>query len=449
MPKNQNFSDIKVNDTTLSKVGAFKAIVSPGKKRPLLDEQKHHELVKNKYNKAREMDDHITLFRLSEKKGLAQKETKEHTVPGPEWTPPSSVGFVMGGLSKAHRFWLATEPDCNGLVGEKGEVSIYAREIETALVAGWSAREPKDNEQYGRTGRGPRVVLTPPPSPVPTDDKHFQTIMDVKAEWHDIPYGRDSLMYYTTPVTFRLDDILEDDFGMVRECFDDGLIEIILDKRIFPLFEEGRICILEMCDMSYEVLKDMLSEKHILKLIAEDKAELPDIYKLETENKEEYKILSEEFYMSLPEIINLLKDSPKAFYAIAKDNVVNFYRKYQYDICIEDLIKIYESNRELFNALIKDSHDLIEDLGLEEFIDQFKAAQVAINNIPEEERDCDAYDIIREAAIKDGCPEGFCSDGDESGYSEGEFSDNEDEISLLGVNDSGLEGLLHELHIGE
>ena len=104
MSKNQgSFDKIKITEDTLSTVDSFKAIVAPGKKRPTLDKESHKALVQKKYESAKAMDDHITLFRVKDKKDLPPKEIKEHTVSGPEWTPPSSVGFVMGAQSKGHR----------------------------------------------------------------------------------------------------------------------------------------------------------------------------------------------------------------------------------------------------------------------------------------------------------------------------------------------------------
>ena len=109
-----------------------------------------------KYDNAKKTDDHITIFRVKDKNGLPPKEKNDHTVKGPEWTPPSSVGFVMGAQSEGLRIWLATKPtgDQDGLLGKKGEPSILARESMSALKSGWMAREPQKHEKYGSTQEG-------------------------------------------------------------------------------------------------------------------------------------------------------------------------------------------------------------------------------------------------------------------------------------------------------
>jgi hypothetical protein len=180
------FQFIKVTDGMLSKVGKFNATTARRKKRPLLEREAHIKLIHEKNIAARAMKGHITLFRVLDKpKGT--KEREEHIVPGPDWTPPSSVGFVMGGLSVGHRVYLATEPTEDGLKGAKGVPSIYAREIMTTIMYGWRPRRPKSGERYGRTGSWPKVVLTPPSSPIRVGEDDMAKIFDVNTTWEDLP----------------------------------------------------------------------------------------------------------------------------------------------------------------------------------------------------------------------------------------------------------------------
>ena len=138
--------------------------------------REHRELVLNKYKTAKETKDHITLFRVSDKyslKGIYQKEIDEHTVPGPHWTPSSSVGYVLGATEAENRMWLATPPTTNKLVGRADLVSVYARELTAAVASGYTPRLPGPCEKYMQYNRsylstgdlGPVAVLTPPTSP--------------------------------------------------------------------------------------------------------------------------------------------------------------------------------------------------------------------------------------------------------------------------------------------
>lgn len=133
-----HFNNIKITDDILSNVSAFKAIVARGNKRLTLDKEAHKILVNKKYDSAREIAGHITIFRVKDKKDLPPIEQKNHTVQGPIWTPPSSVGFVMGAQSKGLRIWSATNPtnDEDGLLGDNGEPSILARELIAVLASG-------------------------------------------------------------------------------------------------------------------------------------------------------------------------------------------------------------------------------------------------------------------------------------------------------------------------
>jgi hypothetical protein len=79
-----SFNNIQITPDSLTTVTSFKAIVAPGKKRPTLDIEAHKALIQKKYDAAREMDDHITIFRVKEKQSLPPKEKNNHTVQGPE-----------------------------------------------------------------------------------------------------------------------------------------------------------------------------------------------------------------------------------------------------------------------------------------------------------------------------------------------------------------------------
>jgi len=193
----QPFSKITTTPEMLAKVRQFKAIVGPGSTGPELSEKEHQDLVKEKYKIGRDTKEHITVFRVKDKEGLPKKEKDEHTVPGPNWTPPSSLGYVLGAISQGSSVWLATEPKNANLISGKGKnslgPSIYARETSAALHYGWTPREPKSTEKFGKTERGPVVVLTPPSSPKAVRPETIANLMDVEKGWKGLGNGMDSV----------------------------------------------------------------------------------------------------------------------------------------------------------------------------------------------------------------------------------------------------------------
>ena len=276
------FKQIKIEDEILSEVGLFKAITAQGKKRPTLDSAAHKALVQKKYNDAKAMDDHITLFRVQDKPGLGKKEKDNHTVQGPNWTPPSSVGFVMGAQSEGHRVWSATKPtnDANGLLGNDGEPAIFARESMAALGAGWMARETQPHEQYGRTGRAPVAVFTPPSSPRPMSQEQLQNIMDVNAGWDDLPISLNKLAKLSTPISKKLTDDLKKS-RLTREDVGEELINFVQNtKGVSQLVEKSKLSFAELHNTPINVVKELLQQEGVIKLLLDSNVQFSQLMEL-------------------------------------------------------------------------------------------------------------------------------------------------------------------------
>ena len=391
------------------------------------------------------MDDHITLFRVKDKKDLPPKEIKEHTVPGPEWTPPSSVGFVMGAQSKGHRIRLATEPtnDQDGLLGKNGEPSIYAREITTVVKHGWTPRVPKPDETYGCTKRLPKVVFSPPSSPKHVLVEELQQIMDVNTGWNDLSLSPVNLMRLSTPISIRFRDFLKTS-KLNRTDFDDSLLKIVVNARILPLIEDGSLSLIEMSEVSYDVTEELLQDEEVIILLSEgtlgfnelvgiyseyiedsDNAlgefSFNKLYSLITSNQDEFAKWLFELGLGIDDIIRLYNDDYDMFCAFANDNAISFFQEYGADIDIENMVEIYHDNPELFYALINDEEDVLGDLGVEEFIERYKQAQHEISQIPKDDPYSgahDAYDFVRTWVIGENCPDEFLghSSSDDESY---------------------------------
>lgn len=205
-----------ISEDLLKSVKSIRGITKPGEVSPMISEEEHKELVRKKYIEGTEVKDHITLtlFRAKDKKKLLpEREKKEHTVQGakflsnekeiPIWTPPSSVGFVLGGIKKGLRVWLANEPKKENFVENKriksqmkdfdeevpdSHLTVFARENHVVLAAGYSLRGPKISERYkGSREKAPVAVWSPPSSPREINNKHIEN--SINAEIPNIERG--------------------------------------------------------------------------------------------------------------------------------------------------------------------------------------------------------------------------------------------------------------------
>lgn len=424
MSKDLNkFDHIKLTKGALTKVDSFKAIVPQGKQRKILDKNSHEELINKKYDDGTNTKDHITLFRVKDKKLLPQKEIKEHTVQGPEWTPPSSVAYVMGGLSKGHRVWSATEYTRDNICGkDKNELAILARESMTALMFGWIAREPQDNEKYGNTERQPKAVFTPPTSPRKflglTDE--IAKILDVNAKWNHVPMSLNKLTKLSTPISKELSDFLKKT-KLPREDFHDLLVTMVMNNEL---------SVKELSDAPVDTVKVLLLNQEVVLLLSDKMLEFSKLleiydnyieyngvigefsfrglYNLIVNNESELASLLSELDLNLNDIIELYNQDHDMFCAFANDNALSFFREYGVDCDIQRMVKIYGDNKELFYDLINDDANLLNDVGVEDFIDKYEEAQREIASLPEysiySER-YDAYDLLKSKIFEDGCPD--------------------------------------------
>jgi hypothetical protein len=76
----------------------------------------------------------------------------------------------------------------------------------------------------------------------------------------------------------------------------------------------------------------------------------------------------------------------------------------------------------LFFALINDENDMLQNIGVDEFIERYKKTQLDISIIPEDDPYSDShdpYDFVTHDVIEDGCPDGWLlgdNSSDEESY---------------------------------
>lgn len=473
----ESFNKIKLTEEILQPVVSFKAITTRGKQKPILDKDAHQELVQSKYDVAKGMDDHITLFRVEDKKTLARKETKEHTVPGPLWTPPSSVGFVLGALSEGNRVWAATEPtiDSKGLLQDNGDPAIYARELEATISSGWLPRDPHAEETYGRTNRGPVTVFTPPTSPrfMPLQ---IQKLMDAGVKWPGMPRPVESLRLLSEPLSSVLLNNLKTlklngtDFNgeVLKLIRQPAILELINNKNLclshisktpaevsVKLFRNNKIVkLLSDSKLKFEALKEapteltveLLEDNKVTELLLENKLnfeQLEDIYYTHIEDAEgftpklhfndlyelteyypnELDLISSQLDLDIMQIIYYYNKDETIISTLADANTLDFLENYGAEIDIDETIKIYKNNPSLFDDMVKDEENLVADMGLTEFIEQYEELQIEDHDSEDEGYIEDPYGILKTRNTQENCPEGF-SDNSERSSEEEEQDDN-------------------------
>ncbi|KAM9981674.1 hypothetical protein ACTFIY_003973 [Dictyostelium cf. discoideum] len=408
----------KLGPEELASIREFKAITAQGKKRPMLSQQEHEELVQEKFKDGKSRTGHITAFRIGDKKGLPPQEKSKHTVQGPNWSPPSSVGFVLGGMTQNLRLWLASPltDDPNGIAQNDNKPAIYAREIISPVLAGYTPRPPKHTERYGQTDRQPKIILTPPSSPKKISSDQIQKIMNVENSWDELPLhkvyltslpklslidlkGRGVDLNHFTPDTLKEIDI---------NGYEEGFIDIIFTPQVL-LFIKGGNSDLKTIEGIY------------LKFIQEgyEKVDAPlflELHNLLEEYDGEFEELFIQHGMSIEEIVDLYKDEPEIFKA-ATSGVFN-----DYEIGSDKIKEIYDSNPELFFSIINDPEGILKSVGLGDFCQSFEETQrfIDLNNL-----DCSAYDMVVDKYAQDGCPEEMLL----KGSSEDDNSDTEDNPS--------------------
>lgn len=425
----------KLNPEALASVGEFKAITAQGKKKPLLNQQEHIALVLKKFDDGESKTDHLTLFRVTDKKALAGKEIAEHTVQGPNWTPPSSVGFVLGGMSSQLRLWLASPltDDSDGIRQEDDTPAIYAREMMSPVLAGYTPRPPKLTEKYGKTQRKPELVLTPPSSPryKEVSSEQIQKIMNVENSWGELPLSE---AYLTSLPKLSVIDLkkrgldlnnfsqkLLEELDMEDiEDYDEELVNIVFTPEIL-LIIKGENLDLEAIKGIYSEFIQYGDEKIDADLFLE-------LHSLLIKYDSEFRGLFTEQGMSIEKIISLYNDEPELFKALASGTL----EEYEDVIDGEELSGIYHQNPELFYSIMNDPEGTVKDMGLEEFIESFEQAQKEIRQLDPDNSDLEnPYDIVTSKNINEHCPDEFLFKG----------SSSEEEDSDWGVSCS--EGLIY------
>ncbi len=228
------------------------------------------------------------------------------------------------------------------------------------------------------------------------------------------------------------------------EDFDAEFLQILANADIVLLLKDGILDLGELSDIPYDVLKELLYDDEIISLLKDKHYDFGEVYSIYVEyvedsddgigdfsfislyellrdNESGFKNLLFDLDISISQIISIYDEDSEAFYEISQDSAIAFLSKYGSDIGYEFLIKIYNENSELFYAMINDPRDILQDIGISDFIDKFEDAQREINEIPMDDpyrSDYEAYEFVRSALIEDGCPDEFLM-----GYNSEEWSD--------------------------
>ena len=301
------------------------------------------------------------------------------------------------------------------------------RELTVAVVHGWSAREARTAETYGSTSRTPHEVLTPPSSPKLLSPTTWGILMDVNASWNTLPLSAENLAQKLIPISVDFSDFLKkqrltiDDFGDLFHTIDK-----LIRGKFIPLKEISKL--------SPVIIKNLLQNKEIISRLETEDIECSELvgicdeyidnitdhrislegfnfialYNLVTNNPDEFEKILSALNLSVDEIIKLYNNNREMFFAFANDNAIDFLQKYAEEIDISDLERIYNYNEELYWALINDPEGAVGEIGIKDFINMYEQAQDDINATPDNDLykgAYDPYDFVKSRIARDGCPD--------------------------------------------
>jgi hypothetical protein len=238
---------------------------------------------------------------------------------------------------------------------------------------------------------------------------------------------------------------LEDEVDRFKNDF----LEIIINAGILELLQKKLLDLYELSELSIDTLRTLLYNDEVLELIitgevnwktilnayldyfentdeAFDEVDLPKFIELFVGEEDSLQSLFFEAKLTLLEIMNLYYEDYEVFSALAKEDAIKFVKEYSSEIEVDEIIGIYHDNRGLFDGMITDPEGIISDMGLQDFIEQFKGKQAARNNILSDEEEFDGgddypdefeddiYSSIHAEIVQDGCPDELLGLGSDS-----------------------------------
>ena len=391
-----------------------------GVSREEITQKEHLKLLEDKYKEGQKKPDHITLFRVPDKTSLPETEIRAHTVPGPKWTPSSSVAFVEGALAANSRIWV-TQNSEQSFVNNNNQPSILAREQMAVHQRGYVPRLAAENETYGvRTNnKSPEIVYTPPDSPLTPRTPVMQNLYNTNSSFEDFNTTPSKLNALATPIE------------------DSNLVKFLKqNKAVNLLIRQGQ---LSSQEIDLDAHQDLLENEDIITLLESVRFSklletFQDIIEESDADIGDYNFvkLFKDLNISISKIIELYDSNHQLFYRFATDKFISFFNEYKDDIELEELIQIYNDNRELFEAMITDPDDILELIEVQDFIEKFEEIQGRIDQINEHDIYLDtAYKLLANSVIEDGCPEGLLSDV----YSSSSSMDSQSDTDEIGSCD--------------
>lgn len=233
-----------------------------------------------------------------------------------------------------------------------------------------------------------------------------------------------------TPDMQALLDYMES-LDLTASDFTNEFLTIVVSAEILDLLEGNLLDLMELNQLSSNSLKLLLYNDEVIDLIRKQKVSFTTMYNIYYEyfnsmkedineiNLPEFvslfndceKKLENMFFIagiSLTEIMDLYEQHSSVFYYISDEQACKFISEHDYDI--EDIIELYEDNKELLEAMIEDPDNLVDEMGLEEFIEEFERAQHELEEVSFDDVNYgvyNAYDILKQRNIEENCPDEF------------------------------------------
>ena len=248
--------------------------------------------------------------------------------------------------------------------------------------------------------------------------EELKSIMDINAGWKDLPLQLSNLIKLSTPIPKELTDGLKKS-RLTREDMDNVLLTIVVNtKGVLQLINEDSLSIAELNEAPIGIVRELLEQEEIIILLSDGAVQFDRLVEIYSEyiddsnnhigefsfqklytliaggDQSEFSKLLFNLKLSINDIIKLYNDDYSMFCAFANDNAISFFQEYGEEIGIEDIVRVYHDNRDLFYALIKDVENVLQDTGVEEFIERYEQAQLKISEIPEDDPYYGSHDAM-------------------------------------------------------
>ena len=217
-------------------------------------------------------------------------------------------------------------------------------------------------------------------------------------------------------------------------------VKLFRNNKIIKLLSNSKLEFEALKEAPTELTVELLEDDNVTELLLEDKLnfeQLEDIYYVHIANTEGFipKLHFNDLYElttnypeELDSILQLGLDIMQIIYyynidesiieTLTDTGTIEFLENYGDEIDVDEVIKLSRKNPALFNDMIKDEENLVADIGVTEFIEEFEQLQIQDHNSEDEGYPPDPYDILKTRNTYENCPDEFFYNSERSSEEE-------------------------------